>query len=62
VTALAFSPDARFLASSGEEGAVRVFVANLDGLVALAHERVTRSLTAEECRQYLQASKCPELP
>jgi len=39
--------------------AVRVYTVSLEDTVALAHSRVTRSLTAEECRQYLHMEECP---
>jgi WD40 repeat protein len=54
VTGVAFSPDGRYLATSGD--AVRVFLLRLDDLIGLAQERVARSLTAEECQQYLHAA------
>ncbi len=51
VTGISFSPDGRFLATSGD--AVRVCLLRLDDLVLLARQRVSRQLTGEECRQYL---------
>lgn len=53
-----FSPDGTKLASSGRDGLVRVWALDLDDLVALARRRVTRDLTAEECRQHLRAEAC----
>jgi hypothetical protein len=41
---------------------VRVFLLPLEDLLALARERVTRSLSAEECRQYLHLNACPSGP
>jgi hypothetical protein len=31
----------------------------LDDTIALAHSRLTRSLTDEECRRYLHLEGCP---
>lgn len=47
-----FSPDGKFLAVGGDSG-VRVYLLNLDDLIALAHTRVTRELTSGECQKYL---------
>ncbi len=51
VTGVTFSPNGVYLATSGD--AVRVFLLRLDDLVALAEQRTSRSLTADECHQYL---------
>ncbi len=59
LTWLTFSPDGRRLAIAGEDGRVRFYYAMLDDLLALARTRVTRSLTYEECRDYLHATQCP---
>ena len=50
---LAFSPDSRLLATTSEDGLVRLYVLPIEELMALARERVTRSLTVEERRQFL---------
>jgi len=47
-----FSADGKLLATSGDSG-VRVYLLQVDDLIALAKTRVTRSLTPEECRKYL---------
>jgi hypothetical protein len=31
----------------------------MEDLIALAHSRVTRSLTPDECRKYLHVEQCP---
>lgn len=41
------------LAKSGQRSAA-------DELTELAHTRLTRTLTGEECRQYLHVETCPE--
>ncbi len=49
---IAFSPDGRRLATGGDNG-VRVYLLQIEDLIALARTRVTRSLTSEECQKYL---------
>ena len=59
---VAFSPDGKLLAGVRQElgtrfvGApfVRVWTLDPERLLRIARRRVTRSLTAEECRRYLQ--------
>ena len=55
---MAFSPDGTFVAVGGF-GTVRVWVLGIEDLVKLARDRVTRSLTDGECRQYLHLAECP---
>jgi WD40 repeat protein/serine/threonine protein kinase/DNA-binding SARP family transcriptional activator len=55
-----FSPDGTRLAVSGGDGTVRIYVLPVEDLMALARMRVTRSLTDEECRQYLHLDQCPQ--
>ncbi len=60
---LALTRDGRRLyttsdSSRGGQNAVRVLAVPLEDAVALARERLTRSLTPSECRQYLH-SDCP---
>ena len=54
-----FSPDGKHLATAGGDGTMRLFTLDMDELIALAEERVTRSLTDEECRIYLHVEACP---
>jgi WD40 repeat protein len=66
--AVQFTPDGtRLIAVRREETAlfgdtVRVYPLELEDLVALAKSRLARSLTAEECKQYLHMEQCPLLP
>jgi WD40 repeat protein len=60
VKGVAFSPadDGAHLAVSSADGVVRVFLLQTDELLALAHSRVTRSLTTAECQKYLHVEEC----
>jgi len=60
---LAFSPDGGLLVASRpqhRDAAVRIFVSDIEKLVVFARERVTRSLTDEECGQYLHVDHCAD--
>jgi len=57
---VAFSPDGTRLAAIDFDGVVRVWALELEDLVAIATDRVTRTLTDDECRQYLHVETCPE--
>jgi len=57
---LGYSPDGKRLITVGQQdGIARVFTLDLADLIKLAQSRVTRSLTDEECRQYLHLEACP---
>ena len=53
VSGLDFSPDGKRLASAAPDGVVRVWALDLDELIAIAEDELTRPLTDDECRQYL---------
>jgi WD40 repeat protein len=57
--ALAFSPDGTRLAVDVGD-TVRVFALDVDDLIELAQERLTRGFTEQECRQYLHRDRCPQ--
>lgn len=57
-----FSPDGRELISADRGGVLRAFVLDTGELMDLAQSRVTRSLSTEECRQYLHVAECPPRP
>jgi len=54
-----YSPDGAYLAVGSQVGNVYIYTLRLDELIALAHERVKRPLTDEECRVYLHVEACP---
>ncbi len=57
--AAAFSPDGNYLSVTEMGGMTQVYLLRLEELKALARSRVTRSLTLEECQQYLHTQTCP---
>ena len=60
VRSVAFSPDGTMLATQNP-GAVRIWALGIDVLLETAERNVTRSLTDEECRQYLHVERCPSV-
>jgi WD40 repeat protein len=55
---VSFLPDGKRLAIGNASGEY-IFVLPIDDLVALAKSRLTRTLTTDECQQYLHVSSCP---
>jgi WD40 repeat protein len=62
ISGVSFSPDGTRLATSSRDGTVRVYLLNIEELIALAKSRLTRSLTREECQKYLHMEQCPTNP
>jgi WD40 repeat protein/transcriptional regulator with XRE-family HTH domain/energy-coupling factor transporter ATP-binding protein EcfA2 len=58
---VSFSPDGKRLAVGGTSG-VYVIVLPIEEVIALAKSRLTRTLTTEECQQYLHVEACPSIP
>ncbi|HWM75711.1 MAG TPA: BTAD domain-containing putative transcriptional regulator, partial [Nocardioides sp.] len=58
-TGVAFSPDGTRLVTTWEDGITRVWTLDLDELIDIAGDRVTRGLTTAECKQYLHVDSCP---
>jgi hypothetical protein len=59
VTDVSFNQDGKELASASLCDGVRVWALDIDDLLRMARQRVTRSLTAQECREYLHLDRCP---
>jgi WD40 repeat protein len=57
--AVSFDPEARLLATSAADGTVAVHLLAVDEVRDLAKQRVSRSLTSEECARYLHTATCP---
>jgi WD40 repeat protein len=60
VTDVSFSQDGTKLASASLCDGVRVWALDIDDLLRIARQKVTRSLTPQECRQYLHTDRCPQ--
>jgi WD40 repeat protein/class 3 adenylate cyclase len=56
---VAFSPDGAFLATASSDGTARVYFLRLADLMRAASERLSRTFTTDECRQYLHVGACP---
>ena len=61
-TGVAFSPDGTRLAVGNLDGMVRIYTLRLEELIAIAHSRMKRSLTDDECRRFLHVERCPPEP
>jgi WD40 repeat protein/transcriptional regulator with XRE-family HTH domain len=64
VYGVAFSPldGGSHLAVASHDGVTRIFLLQIDELLALAQTRVTRSFTTAECKKYLHVGQCPSGP
>jgi WD40 repeat protein len=59
VISIEFSPDSKNLAIGTANGQLYIYPLDNSGLLTLARQRLTRRMTALECRQYLQGGRCP---
>jgi WD40 repeat protein len=57
-----FSPDRTRLVTVSGDGTARVYALRIDDLIAIAKSRLTRSLTEQECQQYLHLNVCLSKP
>jgi WD40 repeat protein/Tfp pilus assembly protein PilF len=55
---VAFSPDGKRVATAGSNWLVQIYAVEQEDLLTLARSRLTRGLTAEECRRYLRRQDC----
>jgi len=55
---LAFTSDGNRLASIDASGIVRVWALDVDDLIAMAEQQLTRGLTEVECRQFMHRDTC----
>lgn len=53
-----FTPDGRYLLYADGD-VLRRYVRDTDELIGLAQRRLTRGFTADECRRYLDPTRCP---
>jgi WD40 repeat protein len=59
VLSAAFSPDEQRLLTAGGDGLARLFYLDVDELLGLVRDRLTRDLTPDECQKYLHMQQCP---
>src|SRR6266496_3248733 len=66
VSAIAFSPDGKYLATASMDGIARLWLWRSEDLLIEAQARLTRNLTPAEWQQYLgeepYRKTCPNLP
>ena len=55
---MSFSPDGTQLATASADGKVRIWALDDDTLLEIARQRVTRTLTDDECPRYLDQPGC----
>ncbi len=58
---IAFNSERHELIIAGNDSIVRTYMLDIQELLALARSRLTRTFTAEECRQY-RIDPCPTEP
>ncbi len=62
VLSIAWSPDGSKLASGGADAIAQIYAIDQVELLRLVRSRITRDLTPDECRLYLNTDRCPKLP
>ena len=58
IAPVTFAPDGSYLLYP-DAGVIRRFYLDPERLIELAESRVTRELTPDECRRYLDPETCP---
>ena len=53
-----FSPDGSYMLYMDSAGVLRRYLLDTDELITLAETRLTRDLTVDECRRYLDSTEC----
>ena len=56
---VSFTPDGKRLVTTWADGITRIWTLDLDELVDIAKNRLTRGLTSVECERYLHVDTCP---
>jgi WD40 repeat protein len=56
---VAFSPNGKKLYTASVDGTNRVFLLDIEELMALARSRLTRDFTEDECQRFLHLDTCP---
>ena len=59
IYSVAFSPDGTHLVTASRDTTARVYAIDIKDLIKIAMSRLTRSLTTQECQQYLHVDVCP---
>jgi WD40 repeat protein len=62
IGSVAYRPDGLVLAVQGAGGLMRFIPTRTEDIVELAHSRLTRWFTLEECQRYLHLDACPPPP
>jgi WD40 repeat protein len=62
VTDITLSPDGKRLYAAAADGTIRAYLLDIEELIALAYNRLTRWFTPEECQTYLHTDTCPPPP
>jgi WD40 repeat protein len=56
---LAYTPNGKRLVAATDSGTIRTYLLDINELIALARAGLTRTLSKQECQQYLHVVQCP---
>lgn len=62
ITSVDISPDGKQLVTGSADGSVRVYALDIEDLMELARQRLTRRFTDQECQKFLHMDACPLAP